>query len=89
MCDNPGFIEEADDAESPPPTYTSRREGIVPTITFDDNVASDENEATSTNAMQAADKWVVLKNFFCLDKTFPPALHYYVNGVFRLLVDLK
>ena len=65
MCDNPSYIAELDEYETPPPTYTSRRELIVQDpnrlaeVDIDDN---DENDnANGTQMHQSSDKWVELE----------------------------
>jgi|688.fasta_scaffold1256313_1 hypothetical protein len=63
MGDNPSYIAEADEDETPPPTYTSRRELIVPDpnrlteVDINDNGnESDNDNANGTQMRQSSDK---------------------------------
>ena len=61
MCDNPSYIAEVDEFETPPPTYTSRREAIAAdpnqmTEVDDDDHDNDDENANGKQMHQSSDK---------------------------------
>jgi hypothetical protein len=64
MCDNPAFVTDLDD-ETPPPTYTSRRVAISPTIIIDSADNDDNNDNNDGDDDDDDDEQVsMLKTFF-------------------------